>query len=428
MSETAEKSGEERNAVENAVFEVPEGKRFSVAAPGVLALSNGKLLASLDQTGPDVKTLTGKKGHDVQRGRWMQGRVMASADGGASWKLSATYPFRHASLFRDGGDVYLLGEASGALVLMRSPDGGGSWSAPMELTGETGLHLTPGGMLEGDGSWLFVCQAPVGDGLGLQVFRAPRGASLMNRKAWMAGPVSAAMEALIPLRREAGFGVPAMGGGRLSWRHPVPLRVTAANGDGTGGTSLCLTLGATGGGRENWCAFVRVDPETLAVSLLQSPDGMPWSWLAMPGGQEVFSVLWDGPSRLYWLAGQRSNGGADGANGWSAWIQGGDVEKGPKQTPRTVANTKVAAMGRRRLGLWFSADLLEWRYAGALFSGGEGASGVRCDPALAVSGSMLVALCRAGGERSRNERECQRILCRCVPDFRRLAAGWNRDV
>lgn len=52
---------------------------------------------------------------------------MSSGDGGATWQLSATYPFRRASLFRDGGDVYLLGEAAGGFVscvrLMAAPAG-----------------------------------------------------------------------------------------------------------------------------------------------------------------------------------------------------------------------------------------------------------------------------------------------------------------
>ena len=96
-------------AGEMTVFTVPADQRISVGAPSLVALPNGKLLVAFDQSGPDVKALPGKKGQDVQRGRWVQGRVMVSSDAGATWKLAATYPFRNASLFRDGGDLYLLG-------------------------------------------------------------------------------------------------------------------------------------------------------------------------------------------------------------------------------------------------------------------------------------------------------------------------------
>ena len=79
----------ETNAgAEAVVYAVPDDLRISVGAPSLIALPNGKLLAAFDQTGPDVKGLNGKKGHDAKRNRWMQGRVMASTDGGAtgSWR------------------------------------------------------------------------------------------------------------------------------------------------------------------------------------------------------------------------------------------------------------------------------------------------------------------------------------------------------
>ena len=181
------------DAADNAVaagsvaFEVPAGRKLAVESPHVLALPNGKILVALDQTGPDVKDQPGKKKQDARR-RWMQGRVYASSDEGATWKLSATYPFRRATLFRDGGDLYIAGEASGTLQLMRSPDGGGSWSDPMEIPCGRDLLLAPGAVEAVEASWLLAARVPSGEGLGLQFFRAPRGASLMNRKAWTAGP------------------------------------------------------------------------------------------------------------------------------------------------------------------------------------------------------------------------------------------------
>lgn len=69
---------------------------------------------------------------------------------------------------------------------------------------------------------------------------------------------------------------------------------------------------------------------------------------------------------------------------------------------------------------------MEWRYLGLLFSGGEGPDGLRADPSIAFCGNSLAAVCRAGGPRSRNDRDSQRILCRRIGDFRRLAAGGMR--
>lgn len=60
-----------RKAEPAVVYAAPADKRISVGAPSLLALANGKLLVAFDQTGPDVKGLSGKKGNDTKRGRWM---------------------------------------------------------------------------------------------------------------------------------------------------------------------------------------------------------------------------------------------------------------------------------------------------------------------------------------------------------------------
>ena len=69
---------------------------------------------------------------------------------------------------------------------------------------------------------------------------------------------------------------------------------------------------------------------------------------------------------------------------------------------------------------------MEWRCLGTLFSGGEGPDGLRADPSLAFCGNVLCAACRAGGADSRNDRDARRILCRRIPDFRRLVSGVTR--
>ena len=93
MSDDVSGTETKKAGAPTVVFAVPEGKRISVGAPSLIALANGKLLAAFDQTGPDVKGLTGKKGHDAKRNRWMQGRVMANNSGRyiAITKLKSRY-------------------------------------------------------------------------------------------------------------------------------------------------------------------------------------------------------------------------------------------------------------------------------------------------------------------------------------------------
>ena len=374
------------------VFAVPEDKRISIGPPSLIALANGKLLAAFDQTGPDVKGLNGKKGHDAKRNRWMQGRVMSSSDGGASWQLAATFPFRRASLFRDGGDVYLLGEASGGLCLMRSPDGGGSWSAPMELTGDLDLWLAPTTVLAGSDAWYVPCLLASGGGMGLTVFRAPKGASLMNRKAWTQGPVSGPLSQLIQAAPGAGAGIP-LGGASLAWRDPVLVKIADPKHPWHGESALQV-LGATSSGRQHWAAMMRLSTVDLSLAPQTAPDGVPWIWVPLPGGHDKFDVFYDEPSRQHWLVGSR------GGFGLPLGAQAAQED------------------GLHRIGLWSSENLVDWQFSASLASGGEGPAGIRCDPSAAVCGNDLVWVCRAGGTRSRNARETMQVLCGRVANFR----------
>lgn len=380
---------------ETVVFEVAEGRKITLGSPSVLALANGRLLAAFDQTGPDVKGLPGLRGHDARTNHWMQGRVMSSTDGGATWKSTATYPFRHATLFRDGGDVYLLGEADGGLRLMRSPDGGTSWSSPTEVTGDRGIWVEPG-CVAAEGSWWYAAGM---SGRKLVVARAPKGASLMNRKAWTLG--AAEFEPAAAFGRGGGWGIPGVKGGAVEWSHPRWVKVEA---EGHPAKGRLLLWGTTVCGREHRGAFVAVDGETLKAGLLETDAG-PWCWGTWPGAHGRFDTLRDASTQQQWTAGDAGSG--EGRVAWGA--------------------ERVRAAAGRRIGLWSSGNLCEWRPAGMVFAGGAGPAGMRCDPAVAVAGGALAVLCRAGGERSRTERETTRILCRRVEDFRRAGRGKGEE-
>lgn len=351
---------ENAKAAEAVVHAVAEGQRVSLGAPSLLALAGGKLLAAFDQTGPGVKELGGNRGHEAKSNRWVQGRVMLSGDGGATWRLSATYPFRCASLFRDGGDIYLAGEMEGALVAMRSPDGGGSWSAPQQLTERTGLRLSPTRPVAWNGAWWLPAQAERPDGgRGNLLLRAAQGASLLNRKAWIAGPVAPPLATFLApaeTMQAAGIGLPC-GRKPVAWGDLAAVEVPAGMQEWLPDGGLAVT-GATASGRCNWCAFLTAGADG-SLSGAQV-DGAPWRWLPLPGGHAKFSLFHDAPGKCFVAVGHRE-----------------------------AAAMRPETAGRmHRLGIWFSANLADWTYGGnPLPSGIE--AGSRWAAASAVSGNDL---------------------------------------
>lgn len=382
-------------AGEMTVYAVPADQRLSVGAPSLVALPNGKLLVAFDQSGPDVKGLPGKKGHDVQRKRWVQGRVMVSSDAGATWKLAATYPFRNASLFRDGGDLYLLGELSGGLCLMRSPDGGGSWSAPIDLSSDLPVGCSPTTVVACGDWWHVPCLAPAGgDGGGMVVWRAVRGASLMNRKAWTAGPVSPPLAAWLPSEPGA-CGVP-WPGATPRWRHPLVMPEVEAAHPWYAGGKLQL-LSPAGCGREHWAVRVCVaDDGSIAPQTLEG--GAPWLWMPLPGGHAKFDLIQDETTGRYWVAGSRG------------------------QEHLALGREAGHEKGLQCIGVWSSANLADWTFEANAVTGGDGLAGIRCDPSLVISGGDVVVACRAGGPQSRRARETSRVMCSRMEQFR-MPAG-----
>ncbi|HAL91921.1 MAG TPA: hypothetical protein DCM68_02715 [Verrucomicrobia bacterium] len=290
----------------------------------------------------------------------------------------------------------MLGEASGGLCLMRSPDGGGSWSTPMELTGDLDLWLSPTSVLAAGDSWFAPCLMPSGGGMGLTVWRAPKGASLMNRKAWTQGPVSSPLAQMIPSAPGAGFGVP-VAGAAVAWRDPVLAKMFDVR-HPWHGEGVLQVLGATSSGRQHWAALMRLATGDLSLSPQPTPDGEPWVWLPLPGGHDKFDLFYDEPGRTHWLLGSRGSAGL--ALGKEASEEG----------------------GLHRIGLWSSENLVDWSFKTTVVSGGEGPAGIRCDPSAAVCGNDLAWVCRAGDVRSRNARETTQLICGRVAHFRSKSA------
>lgn len=386
------------------VVEMPADAKVMVGHPHILVLSSGRVLVAYDQTGPGVKDLPGKKGHDSRRNHWVQSKVWSSDDHGATWKTVATVPFQRARLFRDGGDVFLLGDAGG-LFVVRSPDGGMSWSAPMEVAADVGAVGGVGNVLAADGAWFVPMMREMPSLMkgqkvqaGVSIVTAPMGASLMNRKAWTLGAVSSPLSERLPPDVLSGVGVPLSAvrrdGGAWSpmERDPVVVPVHDESHPWRKEDGL-VVLSSFGCQRWNWALVSTLSRGTLHMDWMTTLDNRPWAAAPLPGGHARFDVVWDSSSSRYWLVGNLSPDNPD-----------------VKKSPSTA--------GLKRLGLWYSANLLDWFFAGPIGPAGSGEFDVRMEPAVAIAGNDLWVACRAGHSEGHSLRDTPRILCCAVKGFR----------
>ena len=369
----------------NVVYAVESGKRLSVGAPSCLAMPNGKVLVAFEVGGADAKGLAGRKGHESGN-RWVQSKVFRGGAGG--WSQSATVPVRSPRLFRDGGDVYLLGTLDGTLQICRSPDGGVSWSEPTGLSGGEKAGALVGEVREVGGK---ICALVWGGpASGWTVWGAPKGAGLANRKAWTRGRGTGPFEAWAAFGAARGAGVPA-GGVAAKWR-PSCVLTEAAEGHpwrAAGGGGEAWAFFATGSGRENWATALRLDAERLAWRSMGEAGGGEWGWLPFPGGHAPMAGTggFGGGGRLRVAGHPGRTGGAP------AWGREALEEEGWKE-----------------LALWESADGTTFARIGTVARGeGEGSCGVVRDPSLSEAGGKTWAAWREGGAESRSARDMRQI-------------------
>lgn len=401
------------------VYEVPADKKLTAGRPSLLVLPNGRMLVAFDLTGPDAKTLPGKKSVDPRGNRWSQTKVFSSTDGGATWTSVATLPCRSGALFRDGGDVYLLGEASGTLQLSRSPDGGTSWSMPAEI-------LSPGA---GEPAYTPFLSAPVacdawwvalawrGEESGWTAIRAPKGAALTNRKLWTAGGTTGPLAAWAGAGAATGAGIPA-GGVQVGYRGASSAVVPLADGHpwAGGATGCALALFSAATGRAHVAAGMLLDPAKPGFSALGGAAA-PWTWVGVPGGHASFAVVDDGCTT--YVAGNEAKATAGVPfPGWG----------------RAVLEDSL----RTRVVLWRATAFPEFSAAGAFCeekpavapaaaSDGKGKgrgaptaapgafAGIRREPSLAIAGGQAWMACRCGTAESRNAGDARAVRIFSLP-------------
>jgi hypothetical protein len=282
-----------------------------------------------------------------RRAAYSRTHLVRSLDGGQSWTPIAELPYYSAVPFQHGESVYLFAMTGGTqfrnddLLLLRSDDGGHTWSDPITLFAGHFWNCHTGMVIREQRLYWAVDDLSYGRLRGPRIVTGDLTADLMTPSAWRLSnpvPFPGIPDALINPRF-------ADRNQSSQYLEPNVIEVNGAvrvlatvkpNGQTT--TGLCAVLDVTDNGGSVELAFTQYHP--------------------MPGGQLKFCVIWDEVSRLFWAT---VNLAVDGQGRFESQFAAGDDDR------------RFAAGGndRRFLMLMYGMDGLNWFPAGCVARAGR---------------------------------------------------------
>ncbi len=415
------------------VFESPDAAGIHAYSPGLARLDSGRLVATMDLAGPGLAALGGIQAEIAECCPRWQGRVYTSDDGGATWTLRTCFPFMHARPFAAGSSLYVLGHA-GDLMIIRSDDQGATWSAPARLTQGQRWHQAPANVHYAHGcvylvmerrvsfeikTWYVGEMAPV-------LMRARLDADLTQRACWTFAselPFRSVIDNTADVPALDWFGVPfydcpypwgsnaddipGRGCAPIGWLETNVVQFADPNHrwhDPAGATYHLWMRAHTGG--TGYACIAKVVEEApgqgaLTTQLQTAPSGKTLLYVPCPGGQMKFHVLYDEPTRLYWLLSTQATRSLTRADRLPA---------GHFNLPNNE---------RRRLQLHFSTNMMDWCFAG-LVAVGPSENGSRHYASMVVDGEDLCVLSRSGDERAHTAHDGNLITFHRIRGFRGL--------
>jgi len=405
------------------IYESPDPKQVYCYSPGIARCPTGRLIATMDQGGPGVGKLPGVK---RKRGRWLwRGKVFTSDDHGKTWVHRVDFPFMHARPFVAGNSVYVLGHM-GDLSVIRSDDAGETWTEAKSLTTGQSWHQAPCTVHYANGCVYLVMERrptkvirtwPVGE-LAPVLMRGKIGTDLTKRENWTFAS-ELVFRDIVKSDDLDWFGVPFYKVDPVKGRSIAPRRSCAPMGwletnvvqivdpdhtwyDPKGKTFHLWMRAHTGGtGLAAIAKVVENDDGSMKTMVETVPSGKRVLWVPCPGGQMKFHILYDEPTKLYWLLSSQATDSMTRA------------EKLPANRYNLPNNE------RHRLQLHFSKNCIDWCFACLVAVGGSAKQG-RHYASMVIDGKDLHVLSRSGDEKAKSAHDGNFISFHTVKGFRGL--------
>ena len=400
------------------VYASPDPARIYCYTPGIVHLASGRLVATMDRGGSGLK-----QGEP-------HGKVFTSDDAGRTWTHRTDFPFQHARPFVAGASLYVLGQARDLRVI-RSDDSGITWSAPAKLTEGQLWHQSACNVHYANGCIYLVMERRAADQIKLWpvgefapvLMRAKVDADLTRRESWTFASELVFAD-IIPGYRQNQLAMDFFGVPFYKQQFPESVRVGGRRGSAPigwletnvaqildpdhywfdpGGHTFHLLMRAHTGGT-GYAALAKVVEQpggTMTTMLEKAPSGKAMLFLPVPGGQMRFHLLYDAPTKLYWLLGSQATDSMRRA------------EKLPAERFGLPNNE------RHRLVLHFSRNLVDWCFAGVVAIGATPRES-RHYASMDIDGDDLVILSRSADARAKSAHDGNLITFHRVKNFRSL--------
>ena len=365
----------------HVVAESPDPGKLFLYEPGLVKLPGGRLLVTFEYTPFDANAELPDRF-----------RLAVSQDAGRSWQQLPPLDLHSAQPFVHEGRLYLLGNVAirRNIVVLRSDDAGGSWTEPVTLF-EGSYWNAPTGVLIKDGHlYRSFNLHEDADGTanlrnyeGSVVIAADLSRNLLDPVAWR---ISNRLD--YPGTPRLLTRVPTAGRrpdhwlesnlvdvkGRIHGFHRIRIPGGAAQGLTHQSTASLAAV-----------TDIRDDGETLQHSFGQ--------FYPIPGSQNKFHIIHDGPSGLYWMAGN---------------------------IPVDSLGPPPGGDDRRILILMYSADAHNWFQAGCVAMSKNPREAHNYASLLQDGDDLLLAVRTARGGRH-SAAKSTHITFHRVRDFRSLA-------
>lgn len=369
------------------IFHNPDPERY-VEGCGLVRLDDGSLVAA-------VPVVPRMEWSDARRATQSRTHIVRSRDGGRTWNKTAELPFYSAVPWVHRGKLHLFANKGGTksrnddLLLLRSDDGGATWSNPVTLFRGHFWNCHTGIVVRGNRLYAATDDLALGSKRGPLVFAGDLSGDVMDPRAWRrSDPVA------FP-------GVPeALTNGKFKDLPSQYLEPNVIEVQGRLRVLACVKPK-----RQTTASLAAVfdltdDGTTLRLTFSQ--------FHPMPGAQLKYCVIRDEVSKLFWAT---ANLVVDSQGAFDWWQ--------PEKRGKFWGFGDAGGNDRRFLMLFYGIDGLNWFQAGCVAQAAKISQSFMYGTPV-IDGDDLAIIARTSVN-APNQHDADYATFHRVRNFRRLA-------